>query len=93
MSESAHPGDETAFLFASRYDGANNIVYVNGVAGDPYPSTGNFSAESISLGARSATLDHFNNYDYFEVLIYDFALSDAYRQAVETYLLTKYSLP
>jgi hypothetical protein len=92
MSETAHPGDDIPFIFGSKYDGSYNTTYINGNAGVPYPSAGNFSAEAIMLGARSASLDHFNQYDYFEVLIYDFALSDAYRNAVEMYLKNKYAL-
>jgi hypothetical protein len=92
LSETAHPGDDIAFIYASKYDGSNNTAYINGIGGAPAPSVGRFSAETITLGARNTVLNHFNKYEYFEVLIFDFALSDTYRQAVESYLRNKYGL-
>jgi hypothetical protein len=89
-SQLAHPGSGVGFMYASKYDGTHNTVYLNGVAAAPVVSSGTLSAETITLGARGAGLADHNNYDYFEVLIFDFALSDEYRQAVESYLGVKY---
>jgi hypothetical protein len=93
LSETAHPGDDIAFIYGSKYNGTTNTAYINGVAGPSAPSVGKFSAETITLGARNTILSHFNKYEYFEVMIFDCALSDAYRNVVETYLRSKYSLP
>jgi hypothetical protein len=92
-SQTAHPGSGLAFMYASTFDGTSNRVFVNGTAGATAAMSADFSAETITLGARGAALENFNNYEYYEVLIFDFAMTDAYRQAVETYLASKFALP
>jgi hypothetical protein len=94
LSDLVHPANGTPFVYTSKYDGANQTGYLNGVAGTPAASTGAFSSERISIGFRNsvASISNPNNRDYLEIIIYLAALSDADREDVETYLFEKYAI-
>jgi hypothetical protein len=92
LSEHTHPGDGVSFIRTAVFNGTTNIAYLNGVAGASVPTSGTFNAQVITIGARNNIVYPYNNYDYFEVLIYDFAMDNAYKTAVETYLRNKYGL-
>jgi hypothetical protein len=94
LSDLTHPSNGTSFIYSSKYDGTNQIGYLNGVAGTPVACAGSFSSEKISLGFRNsaASISNPNNRDYAEILIYDSDLSDANREAVESYLAAKWGL-
>jgi len=98
---SSHPyldNHYATLLFCSKYTGTKNTSYLNGVAGAEvdYPKpgfTGYFSSERIQLGAMSDDLVYPPScYDYFEVLIYPGALSEADRVDVENYLNNKWGI-
>ncbi|MEZ5276850.1 MAG: Ig-like domain-containing protein [Opitutaceae bacterium] len=90
FSTRPHPGSGVTFTYGTRFDGSTIMSFINGVPGIPGPSTGNLSAERIVLGGRGEPRWPGNNYEYFEVLIFDEALDDSERQSVEAYLNQKY---
>ena len=96
-----HPAVGTAFIWATIFDGVNNIGYLSGAfvtptTGDTQPSSGNFNITKMALGGRfdsgtgNAPNANWWNGDIGEVLIYNRALSTTERQAVEAYLNVKW---
>lgn len=83
---------DTPFYASSIFDGTNNTVRVNGTAATSASSTGSFAITKYAIGTQPN-----NDGDWWkgyvsEVLIYNSALSTANRQAVESYLATKWSI-
>lgn len=92
LSTKAIPAYDTPFYATSIFDNTNNTVYVNGTAATSASSTGSFAITKYGIGTQQ-----YNDGDWWkgyvsEVLIYNSALSTANRQAVESYLATKWSI-
>jgi hypothetical protein len=94
LSEFVHPGNDATMLWCSRYDGTANTAYLNGAAGPSIRFTTSFTSEVIQLGANNdgGGLYPPADYEFFEVLIYNGALNDAERAAVENYLNAKWAI-
>lgn len=86
------PGYSTPFYGSSTFDGANNTVHINGVAGSPETSIGSFAIAKYGIGIQANNNAHYWKGYVSEVLIYNSALSTENRQAVESYLATKWSI-
>ena len=83
---------DTPFYATSIFDNTNNTVHVNGSAATSVASTGSFAITKYAIGIQpNANGDWWKGY-VSEVLIYNSALSTANRQAVESYLATKWSI-
>ena len=83
---------DTPFYASSIFDNTNNTVYVNGTAATAAASTGTFAITKYAVGTQpNADGDYWKGY-VSEVLIYNSALSTVNRQAVESYLATKWSI-
>jgi hypothetical protein len=92
LSTKAIPEYDTPFYATSIFDNTNNTVYVNGTAATSVASTGSFAITKYAIGTQATTNgDMWKGY-VSEVLIYNSALSTANRQAVESYLATKWSI-
>jgi len=80
------------------YDGAIMTTYANGgVYGGPYSKSLNTTASSMFMGAdwqgiATAPEETAPQLYIFEVIVFNEALSDASREEVEGYLVTKYGL-
>jgi hypothetical protein len=77
------------------WDGTNNTIYRDGTASTPVASTGSFVLREIYVGCRytTSTQTYFNNYDYYEILVFPSALSATNRTSVETYLRGRWGTP
>lgn len=72
------------------FDGADSVLYLNGVV-DVEEDVGSQGLTGASIGA--SYIPHaFLNGDIAEILIFNRALSDTEREAVEDYLMAKYDL-
>ena len=92
LSTKSTPTYDTPFYATSTFDGTNNIVYVNGVAGTTAASSGAFAVTKYGVGIQpNSDGDYWRGY-VSEVLIYNSALSTTNRQAVETYLSVKWGI-
>ena len=92
LSTKAIPEYDTPFYATSIFDNTNNTVYVNGTAATSVASTGSFAITKYAIGTQPNTNDGMWCGYVSEVLIYNSALSTANRQAVESYLATKWSI-
>lgn len=91
-SQVSVPTYDTPFYATSVVNGTNNINYVNGVAGTTSAMSATFAIAKYGIGKQAnANGDYWKGY-VSEVLIYNSALSTANRQAVESYLATKWSI-
>jgi hypothetical protein len=93
LSNSSHPGNNIPYIFTTVFDGTNNIVYLNGVAGATAASTGTFNISNISIGSRYVNgFSNFYNGYIGEIIIFDRALSTSERQQIEQYLSKKWNI-
>lgn len=91
-STKSTPGYDIPFYATSIFDGTNNTVYVNGVAGDIVASSGQFGITKYGIGKQvNRTEDYWKGY-VSEVLIYNSALSITNQKVVEAYLATKWGI-
>ncbi|WP_144896351.1 LamG domain-containing protein [Lutibacter sp. Hel_I_33_5] len=77
-------------IMNSEYDGANNIIRQNGIAGSTVSSTGNFNFSLLSI-AKRYTENKYTSGNYAEVFYYDKPLNLAQKIIVENYLQAKYN--
>jgi hypothetical protein len=83
----------TTATMASVYNGSTNTVYVNNSAGTGQSSSGSFNISKYRLGNNLSGSDSaWVDGDYYEVLIYDSALSGGNLSSVQTYLEDKWGL-
>ena len=82
----------TPFLTGCLYDGVDKILYVNGTGTSrPSASTGSFNISSYQIGTSFAEETSLRWGGLIaEVIIYNSALTDVQRQAVEGYLARKW---
>jgi len=92
----AHPAIGTPFISTAVFSGSTGNHYIKTSASSysgSFTSSGNFDITSTVLGARQeAEVKNFNNINIGEVLIYNSALSDSDRLAVEAYLAAKWAI-
>ena len=87
-------------IYGVSYDGANQKMFLNGTLSATQAATGNLDYTGAGTGTIDLALGALSPYNltnYFggeinEVLMYNRALSDTERQAVETYLAKKYNI-
>jgi lysophospholipase L1-like esterase len=95
LSTITRPSNGTFFIYTVKWDGTNNTVYKNGVAGTAVASTGNFDFTHVYVGggwSGGGNAD-FGNIKVAEMIIFNDDLSDADRGEWETYLDTKWAIP
>ena len=85
-------GLSTPFIACSQYDGTNHTMYVNGTAGTPVATSGNFGYTTYGIGCDPALDNTPWNGFVGEVIIYNAALTTQQRQQVEGYLAAKWGL-
>lgn len=91
------PGDGVNFIGTVKFDGTNVTHYLRKASGTttagPTTKSGSFGCTETVLGARQAPgVSYYANINIGEVLIYNSALSDADRTAVEDYLAAKWGI-
>lgn len=79
-------------ILTAKRDGAVGTPYKNGTAQNAKNSIGTRTSTGYAVGASAAESIQWLIGDIAEVIIYDSALSDANRQAVEAYLSAKYGI-
>ena len=83
-------------IFSYSYDGAARKAYENGALvesiSDADGFTSNLSADPV-IGARGPTPNSFMNIDIAEMIVYNSALSDTNRLALDAYLQAKWIKP
>ena len=90
-----HPGDEVPFIYSTIFDGMSNNSYINGdgslFANPTVNSTtsGNFDLNNIRLGKRFTNAAYWKG-NIAEIIVYSKALSTYEREAVESYLKSKW---
>jgi len=82
----------TPFLAVSIFDGTNQTMYVNGVAGTSSSSTGNFGYSQYGIGHDPGGDNTPWNGYIGEVIVYNGALTTAQRQQIEGYLAKKWGI-
>lgn len=86
----------TPALVCSIYDGASNNFYINGTAGTPVASTGNFGYSNYEIGSEfgedTVGSVHYDGYIGEIILFNKIALNTIQRQQVEGYLAWKWNL-
>ena len=84
----------TPGLVCSIYDGTSNYFYVNGTAGTPVASTGNFGYSNYEIGSEfgEESLVHYDGYIGEIILFNKISLNTQQRQQVEGYLAWKWGL-
>ena len=81
-------------VVCSIYDGLNNNFYVNGTAGTPIASSGNFGYSNYQIGSEfgEESLVHYDGY-IGEIIIFNkISLNTTQRQQVEGYLAWKWGV-
>jgi len=93
-SSHPHPGNDIPYIFTTKFDGTNNIAYLNGTAATAVASAGNFNINTLLVGARffDNSINRFYNGDIGEIIIYDRTLSTLERKEVESYLSKKWHI-
>jgi len=97
LEDTAPTMTDQMHLIAWSYDGADQKIHRNGYMTGSLATTGNvdYSVGSASptLGSRSeASPGDFLDADVAELVVYDRALGDEERMAIESYLIEKYAL-
>lgn len=89
-----HPGNNVPYLFATKFDGTNNTSYFNGTGQTPVANSGAFNFPWVYLGSRffGGTPSFFFNGDIAEVLLFNTAHSDSNRNAIESYLNSRWAI-
>jgi hypothetical protein len=81
----------TMAIFISTHSGAAITNRINGTGGTPYTHTLNKAFTRARIGATFAGNQGMNG-DICEVIVFDSALSDAARNAIQSYLNTKWAV-
>jgi hypothetical protein len=93
-SAGTNVGNGSPYIIATKCDGTNNTLYINGTAETPVATTNTFDFDTVYVGTRfvgSAVTAQYNG-KIAEVLVYDRSLSDPERISVETYLSNKWAI-
>jgi hypothetical protein len=85
------PADATASNRVALRKNGGNLSTNNAPSGVQTVNTGNASND-LAIGAYGGQASGFLNGDIAEIIVYDSALSDANREAVENYLLAKWGI-
>ena len=83
----------SSFIDTQLFDGTNNTHFLNGTAGTPVASTGNFNLLVYNVGSINGeqSVVSFNG-RFQEVILYPSALNQGQREQVEGYLAWKWGL-
>jgi len=93
-SSHTHPGNNIPYIFTTRFDGTNNIAFLNGTAAAAVASAGNFNINTLLVGARRTVNvpNIFYNGNIGEIIVYDRALSTSEKETIESYLSAKWGI-
>ncbi len=98
LSPATHPGNGIPYVYSTRFNGTDNLAYLNGAPQTASSSTGNFGFDNILIGSRweagvinSDILYNYNGY-IGELIIFNRALATSERDDVTKYLGKKWGI-
>lgn len=93
LSEVTSPFEGIPYTYAVVFDGATSTSYLNGVAGTPVASTGNFNIDFLLLFSRwvSFTITQFSALKLGDIVMYSRGLSASEVRALHYYGARKYA--
>lgn len=93
LSFFSHPGNGVPYISTTTFDGANNIVYLNGVASPAVDYTGYHLLKNLYIAFRYlGSPGIFYSGFISEIIIFSRALNTEERKVVESYLSKKYNI-
>ena len=94
LSTFPNPALNVPYIFVNRFDGTNNVAYLNGVAGSTFASTGTFNISNALVGARytASTINTPYNGYIGEIIVINEAVSDKRRIEIQDYLSKKWKI-
>lgn len=90
----SHPGNGIPYVAETIFNGATNVFYYNGAAQSSVASTGTFNSSRFLVGVRweASTYKWFYNGNIAEIIVFNRALKNEERDAIESYLGKKWKI-
>ena len=93
LSFFTHPGNGVPYISTTTFDGANNIVYLNGTPSPAVAYTGYHFLKNLYIACRYLGAPRIFYSGYIsEIIIYSRVLNTEERKAIESYLSKKYAI-